>query len=321
MKIALTGAAGFIGSCLLWKLNEQGYDTIFTVDRLDTTDKWRNLVGKRFADYFDADDFIDMVEEGVFDDLDVIIHMGACTSTTLDDSYYYMKNNYEYTKRLAIFAEKKNVRFLYASSAATYGDGSRGFSDDDAATPELQPLNMYGYSKHLFDLWVLHNNLQKKFTGFKFFNVFGPNEYHKGDMMSLICKRFESVRRDKKIGLFKSCRNDYGDGEQKRDFIYVKDAVKIVDFFMQNPDKTGIYNVGTGRAHSWNDVARGMFAVLDLPVNIEYIEMPEALKDKYQYFTEADTTKLRAAGCTPDFYPLEDAIREYTEYLKNRSCL
>jgi len=321
MKIALTGAAGFIGSCMLWKLNEEGFDDIITVDRLDETDKWKNLVGKNFADYFDADDFIELLEEGMFYGLDAVIHMGACSSTTLDDSYYYMKNNYEYTKRLAEYCAENEVHFIYASSAATYGDGSMGFSDDDEVTPSLQPLNMYGYSKHLFDLWVLRNELQTTFAGLKFFNVYGPNEYHKADMRSLICKRFDDVVRDGKIGLFRSYRDDYGDGEQKRDFIYVKDAVNITYFFLEHPDKGGIFNVGTGNAHSWNDVANALFNSLDMPVNIEYVDMPDVLQDKYQYFTEADISKLRNEGYSADFFTLEDAVKDYAGFLKDKSRL
>ena len=246
MNIALTGAAGFIGSCLLRKLNDEGYDDIYTVDRLDESDKWKNLVGKTFADYIDADDFIDLVLDGATPDLDAVFHLGACSSTTLSDSYYYQKNNYEYTRMLAEFCLENDIRFIYASSAATYGDGSCGFSDDDERMPDLRPLNMYGYSKHMFDLWVLRNGVQNSVVGLKYFNVYGPNEYHKGDMRSLICKRFEDVRRDKRIQLFKSYHPDYKDGEQKRDFIYVKDAVEMTYYFLEHPDTAGIFNVGTG---------------------------------------------------------------------------
>ncbi len=321
MKIVLTGAAGFIGSCMLWKLNQDGYEDIITVDKLDESEKWKNLVGKKFSDYFDAYDFIEMAEEGIFYDIDTVIHLGACSSTTLNDSYYYMKNNYEYTKRLAEYCAENDIHFVYASSAATYGDGSMGFSDDDSDTLELKPLNMYGYSKHLFDLWVFRNNLHTTFTGLKYFNVFGPNEYHKGDMRSLICKKFADVVKENKIGLFKSYHEDYADGEQKRDFIYVKDAVNITSYFVEHPDKTGIYNVGTGTAHSWNDIANAMFEALDFPANIEYINMPEKLRDKYQYFTEADVEKLRGAGYKTEFFELEDAVKDYTEFLKNKSFL
>jgi len=322
MKVVLTGGAGFIGSCLLWKLNLMGIDDILVVDRLDTSDKWKNLVGKHFADYVDADDFLDLVRRDALDtDLEMLIHMGANSSTTDLDTDAYMRNNYQYTRVLAEYCVDKNVRFLYASSAATYGDGRLGFSDNDDMTSDLTPLNMYGYSKQLFDLWVLRHNLQDTLTGFKFFNVFGPNEYHKADMRSLICKRYNDVAREKRIRLFKSYHEDYAHGEQKRDFIYVKDAVDIVAWFIEHPERGGIYNVGTGKAHSWNDVARAMFAAMNIPESIEYVEMPEVLKDKYQYFTQADIGKLRSAGYSKQFTPLDEAVREYIAFLENASYL
>lgn len=319
MKVILTGGIGFIGSCLLWKLNQEGIDNIILVDELGDKLKEKNLVGKKFKDCISKDQFINSLDK--FRDVDLILHIGACSSTILTDEQYYIKNNFEYTKTLAEFCLKNNIKFLYASSAATYGDGSLGFSDEDKDTPKYKPLNYYGWSKQNFDLWVLKNRLQDKFVGFKFFNVFGPNEYHKGEMMSLICKRFDNVVRDKKIKLFKSYKSEYPDGGQKRDFIYVKDAINMVFYFIEHPDKAGIYNVGTGEAKSWNDLATALFSALNIPLNIEYIEMPEILRDKYQYFTQAEMAKLRRVGYDMPIISLDSAIKDYVSYLKNKSIL
>ncbi len=319
--IILTGGAGFIGSCFLRKLNEAGIDDIIVVDHLDDSEKWKNLIGKRFRDYVQKDDFLRMVEEHKLPKPAFVIHMGACSSTTLTDADYYVKNNYEYSKILAEWTLAQKAPFLYASSAATYGDGSFGYSDSDENARRLRPLNMYGYSKHLFDLWVLNNGLAGKVTGLKFFNVFGPNEYHKEDMRSVICKAFPRVRDEGRISLFKSYREDYADGEQKRDFIYVKDAVEVMYYFFCNSKKTGIFNLGTGQARSWNDIARAMFTPVEKKPVIEYIDMPETLRKKYQYFTQADMSKLREAGCEFKFRVLENAVRDYVGYLKSGEYL
>ena len=313
--IILTGGAGFIGSCFLWKLNREGIEDVIVVDHLDDSEKWRNLLGKKFKDYIQKDDFIRIVEENKLPKPDHIVHMGACSSTTLTDADYYIKNNYEYSKTLAEWAFSDNTPFLYASSAATYGDGQSGYSDSKEATYGLRPLNMYGYSKQLFDLWVLNNGYESKVIGLKFFNVFGPNEYHKGEMMSVICKNFREVQDKGRIRLFKSYKEEYADGEQKRDFVYVKDAVDVMYYLFRNPDKTGIFNLGTGCARSWNDVAASMFSSLGKKPKIEYIEMPEYLRPKYQYFTQAEMTKLRDAGYSQEFQPLEEAVRDYAGYL------
>ncbi|MFH1791551.1 MAG: NAD-dependent epimerase/dehydratase family protein [Candidatus Omnitrophota bacterium] len=222
---------------------------------------------------------------------------------------------------MAKWAFRQRVPFIYASSAATYGDGASGYSDANEAAYRLRPLNMYGYSKHLFDMWLINNGLDKRATGIKFFNVFGPNEYHKGEMMSVICKRFQSVRDEGVMRLFKSYRDDYRDGEQKRDFIYVKDAVEVMCYFLRNPGTTGIFNLGTGQARSWNDIARAMFAALGKKADIRYIDMPEYLRPKYQYFTEADMSKVRAAGCDYMFRTLEESIEDYTSYLSESAYL
>ncbi|MBL7130813.1 MAG: ADP-glyceromanno-heptose 6-epimerase [Candidatus Omnitrophica bacterium] len=322
MKVILTGGAGFIGSCLLWKLNQKGISDILVVDHLGDSLKWRNLVGKDFRDYIEKDDFLKLVSEEKIDkDVDMIIHLGACTSTTCFDATYMMKNNYEYSRKLAKFAIKRKIPFLYASSAATYGAGEMGYSDEDAETLKLKPLNIYGYSKQLFDLWVLKNGLINKVTGFKFFNVFGPNEYHKGEMMSVIAKSFDKLLKEKKMKLFKSCREDYADGEQRRDFIYVKDAVDIVYHFIEHPKKTGIFNVGTGHAYTWNELAQAIFKALDMPARIEYFDMPEAIRDKYQYFTQADLNKLQGAGVNHNFSEFSEAVKDYAGYLKTHTHL
>ena len=319
--IVLTGAAGFIGSCFLWKLNQEGIKDIICVDHLATSEKWKNLVKKDFRDYIEKDDFLNLIEEDKISGITHIVHMGACSSTTFTDASYFIKNNYEYSKKLALYAAKNKIPFIYASSAATYGDGALGYDDKHETVKDLSPLNMYGYSKQLFDLWVLRNKYEQLFTGIKFFNVFGPNEYHKGEMMSVICKRFNDVRQEGIVRLFKSYKDGYADGQQKRDFIYIKDAVEVMYFFFKNRKKTGIYNLGTGKARSWNDLANAMFAALNKKPNIEYTEMPENLRQKYQYFTEAKMDKVRNAGCNHKFNSLEESIKDYTKYLSENSYL
>jgi ADP-L-glycero-D-manno-heptose 6-epimerase len=322
MKLIVTGGAGFIGSCLLWKLNQKGISDILVVDHLGDSLKWRNILGKDFKDYIEKDDFLKLVCEDKIDrDTEAIVHLGACTSTICNDASYFIKNNYEYSKILASYALRKNIAFLYASSAATYGRGDTGFSDQDEITLKLNPLNIYGYSKQLFDLWLLKNGLVNKVTGFKFFNVFGPNEYHKGPMMSVIAKSFERILKEKKISLFKSHREDYADGEQKRDFIYVKDAVDIVCHFIEHPRKTGIFNVGTGCARTWNELARAIFSALDMPANIEYFDIPESIRDKYQYYTQADLNKLEKAGLRHSFLEFNEAVADYVGFLKIQAYL
>ena len=320
-KIIVTGGAGFIGSCLLWKLNREGITNIIVVDNLGTSDKWKNLVGKRFLDYIQKDDFLGLLEKSVNIDVSAIIHLGACSSTTETDAAYFIKNNYEYSKSLAKWAKVNKAKFIYASSAATYGDGEVGYDDSNKTICSLRPLNMYGYSKQLFDLWVLNNKLDREMTGVKFFNVFGPNEYHKGEMMSVVCKKYHEISQNGLIKLFKSYRDDYKDGEQKRDFIYVKDVVDVLMYFLEHPKCSGIFNLGCGTAHSWNDLARAMFSALGKRPKIEYIDMPETLRPKYQYFTEAKMNKLRRAGYKNEFTPLESAVKDYSAYLQNGSYL
>ena len=319
--IVLTGGAGFIGSCFLWKLNQKGITDVIIVDDLDGPEKKRNLQEKKFREYIQKDEFLSLVKKDKLPKPEAVVHMGACSSTTLTDEDYFIKNNYEYSKVLCQWTLEKKAHFQYASSAATYGDGSFGYSDSDESTRRLKPLNLYGYYKQLFDLWVLDENLSDKVTGLKFFNVFGPNEYHKEDMRSVVCKAFPQVQKEGRIRLFKSCREDYADGEQKRDFVYVKDTVEVMYHLFCDPKITGIFNLGTGKARSWNDLAKAMFGALGKEPVIEYIDMPESLREKYQYFTQADMTKLEEAGCDLRFSSLEDAVKDYAGYLKNSSCL
>jgi len=319
--IILTGGAGFIGSCFLWKLNSQGISNILVIDHLDSSDKWRNLLGRRFHDYLQRQDLFPYLEGNKLPEITQIVHMGACSSTLMTDGDHLIQNNYEYSKRLATWATTRKVPFLYASSAATYGDGAFGYDDAHDSLFNLKPLNLYGYSKHLFDLWVLTNGLADKVTGLKFFNVFGPNEYHKGEMRSVICKAYKPLKHSGIMKLFRSYRPDYGDGEQKRDFIYVKDAVEVMYYFCANPRKNGIYNLGTGRARSWNDLAKALFHALGTEPRIEYVDMPTDIRPKYQYFTEAKLNKLRDSGCQVRFRSLEDAVADYASYLEHEQYL
>lgn len=319
--IILTGGAGFIGSCFLWKLNSQGIKDILIVDNLGKNEKWKNLLGKKFTDYMHKDNFIKLIKEDKFTKVDFIIHLGACSSTILDDAEYYMNNNYRYSKILAKWAIKRDIPFIYASSGATYGNGEFGFKDDKDTTFKLKPLNMYGFSKNLFDTWIFENNLENKVIGFKFFNVFGPNEYHKGEMCSVVGKKFKEVQEQDLIYLFKSYNKDYKDGSQKRDFIYIKDVIEVMFWFFKNFNKTGIYNLGTGCARTWNDLAYAMFKALNKKPKIEYINMPLELIDKYQYYTEADICKLEKSGCNINFSSLEDSVKDYICYLKDKSYL
>ncbi|MEW6516705.1 MAG: ADP-glyceromanno-heptose 6-epimerase [candidate division FCPU426 bacterium] len=309
--IIVTGGAGFIGSALLWKLNQLGREDLLVVDVLDATDKWRNLVNRRFADYWDHRELLCRLESGRLPKVTALVHMGACSSTTERDSQYLMQNNTQYTRTLAEWALAHGVRFLYASSGATYGDGGLGYSDEDAVSLTLKPLNMYGYSKQLFDLWAIRTGAAKSIAGLKFFNVYGPNEYHKGDMRSVIHKAFGQIRDTGSVKLFKSYRPEYRDGEQVRDFVYVKDAVEVLAWLLEHPKANGIFNVGTGQARTWNDLVRAVFQAMGREPRIEYIEMPAELRDRYQYRTEADIKKLQAAGYDRPFTSLEDGIQDY----------
>ena len=315
MMIIVTGGAGFIGSAFVAKLNAEGIKDIIIVDALKKSGKWQNLVGKNFTEFIHKDQFLQLIVQHDLSGLkvDALVHMGACASTTEQDADYLLENNYRYTRALAEWALKKNVRFIYASSAATYGDGSLGFSDADTLTPSLRPMNMYGYSKQLFDLWVLKNNLVNKITGIKFFNVFGPNEYHKEDMSSVVFKAFHQIKTTGKIKLFRSYKKEYKHGHQLRDFIYVKDCCEIIWWLLNTPAINGIYNLGTGQARNWNDLAMAIFKTLKLKPAIQYIPMPEGIRDSYQYYTEAKLDKLRAAGWDKPFLTLEKAVQDYVK--------
>lgn len=313
--IVITGGAGFIGSAFLAKLNQQNISDVLVVDELGTTEKWKNLVGKQFNDYLHKEKFLTSLEAEQFTKIDAIVHMGANSSTTERDVEHLMENNFHYTMRLAEWSMKHKVRFMYASSAATYGGGEFGFSDDqDAVTKQLRPLNAYGYSKQLFDLWAMQHKITDKIVGIKFFNVFGPNEYHKGDMKSLVCKAYYQIQQTGTVKLFKSYRPEYADGEQVRDFVYVKDCNKVLWWLLNTPSVNGIYNLGTGKARSWNALATAIFSALDLPPKIEYIEMPESIRGAYQYHTEATMKKLYGlAGCKIEFRSLEDSVKDYVQ--------
>jgi len=309
----ITGGAGFIGSALLAKLNEEGLDDLLVVDRLESSEKWKNLRARKFADYMEADEFLMHLAAGKFPKLQGIVHLGACSSTTEANATFLIHNNYEYTKTLATWALQKNRPFIYASSAATYGDGAFGYRTDDKTTLQLKPLNMYGYSKHLFDLWALRKGVQKKMVGIKFFNIYGPNEYHKGEMRSVVAKAFEQIKFQGKIKLFKSYKSEYRDGEQRRDFLYVKDAVDVVWDFMQSRSGGGLYNLGAGRARSWNDLAKAVFAALEKPSRVEYIDMPEALRANYQYHTQADMKWRESNKKAKPFRSLEEGVKDYVQ--------
>ncbi len=313
--ILVTGGAGFIGSAFVWRLNREGIDEIVVVDRLGASDKWKNLAPLRFADYLHKDAFLSLVrEDRVSFPVEAVVHMGACSSTTERNVDYLWENNTRYTRRLIQWCLDKGIRCIYASSAATYGDGSQGFSDDDGASRTLRPINPYGWSKQLLDLWLLREGLQERVAGVKFFNVFGPNEYHKGDMASVVFKAFQQIRNAGRVRLFKSHRSEYGDGGQMRDFVYVKDCVEVLWWLVRHPEANGIFNLGTGRARTWNDLVSAVFAALGREPQIDYIDMPEPLRGQYQYFTQAPMDKLRIAGCPAAFRPLEESVADYVTH-------
>lgn len=318
-SIIVTGAAGFIGSNVVKMLNRIGRTDVIIVDRLSDDGRWKNLVDLKFAAFYDKEDFLVCLKEESLGKIETIIHLGACATTTEKDERYLMQNNAVYSKKIFDYCVKNNVRLIYASSAATYGDGLRGYSDIER---NLKPLNCYGYSKFLFDEWVLDaKETPPQCVGLKFFNVYGAGEYHKGFMASTIFHSFHQAQKDGVIKLFKSYKPDYKDGEQKRDFVYIADVVDVIRFFLEErPSASGIYNVGTGEARTFNDIASAVFRALGKESNIQYIDMPEGLKDKYQYFTEADMSSLRTGvGYAKEFTSLEKGIEDYIKehLLKN----
>ena len=318
--LLVTGAAGFIGSNLVASFNEAGRTDIAVNDSLGNDGKWRNLRSRQLADFVPPADLLRWLEGRK---LDAILHLGAISSTTASDGDALIETNFRLSLRLLDWCTAARIPFIYASSAATYGDGAQGFADgcSPAALKHLKPLNLYGWSKHLFDLAVAERAARKEklppqWAGLKFFNVFGPNEYHKGEMMSLVAKRFDEAKGGKPIRLFKSYRPGIADGDQKRDFIYVDDAVAVVRWLLETPKVSGIFNVGSGVARSFRDLIDAMFAALGRKPSIEYIDMPASIRDNYQYFTQAETENLRNAGYDAQFTALEEGVRRYvTGYL------
>ena len=314
MKAIVTGGAGFIGSNIVRMLNDRGIEDIIIVDNINTSEKWKNLTNKKYLEYVHKNDFLDKLEE--YKDVTHIIHMGACSATTETDFDYLYNNNYQYTIKLWEFCSERNISFIYASSAATYG-ASEVF--DDNQIEGLMPLNRYGYSKQIFDIWSLKQEKRpKQYVGLKFFNVYGPNEYAKGKMASVIYHGFNQIKETGKIKLFKSYKKEYKDGGQLRDFVYVKDIVSVIAYFIDNSQYNGIYNLGTGRAESFKTLGESIFKALNLKPNIEYIEMPETLKDKYQYYTQANIEKLRNIGYDKKFYTLEEGAIDYVKNYLNQ---
>ena len=308
----VTGGAGFIGSAMLWRLNQAGITDIMVVDNLGSSEKWKNLVNRRYTSYVHRDQFLGMLRANSLGcPVEAVLHFGACSATTQTDADFLMANNTAFTIELCRYALEHGARFINASSAATYGNGSQGFSDSVANTRLLKPLNMYGYSKHLFDLWLLDNKLHNSVSSLKFFNVYGPNEYHKGDMRSVACKAYEEITATGRLRLFKSSSPDYADGGQMRDFVYVKDCVELMQWLLQNPQINGILNVGTGKAQSWNSLAHALFAAMGKTPQIDYVDMPEKLRGKYQNFTEADMSWMQEKGCPLAFASIEQGIADY----------
>jgi|HubBroStandDraft_2_1064218.scaffolds.fasta_scaffold17158_2 ADP-L-glycero-D-manno-heptose 6-epimerase len=311
-RVVVTGGAGFIGSVLVWELNRRGCEQVVVVDSPGDRAKDANLSGLRYTELVEPAALLGQLSSGSLGKLDCIFHLGACSSTTETNEKYLRENNYEYSRKLAEWALGAGVRFVYASSAATYGDGSAGMDDSDPAQLErLRPLNLYGQSKQWMDLHAWREGWHDRVVGLKYFNVFGPNENHKGDMRSLVCKSYAEALTTGVIRLFKSYRPEYRDGEQRRDFLYVKDAVAMTLHLAANPSANGIYNIGSGGARTWNDLARAVFAALGREPRIEYIDMPETIRNKYQYFTQANIGKLRHSGYDRPITSLEDAVRDY----------
>ncbi len=308
----VTGGAGLIGSNVVLELNRRGEENILVVDHLTHPGKRANLNRERFARYMERDEFREAVRAGSIPAPKTLFHLGACSSTTETNQAYLDDNNTGYTRELCQWALANGTRFLYASSAATYGGGEYGYDDaDDAVTRKLQPLNLYGWSKQKFDLWAMDAGLMDRIVGLKFFNVFGPGEDHKGDMRSVVHKAYGQILETGVLKLFRSHRPDYEDGCQDRDFVYVKDAARVMLFFHDHPEANGLFNCGTGRARTWLDLGRAIFRAMGREPAIEFVDMPEKLRDKYQYHTQAETAKLRAAGCEPATTPLEDAVEDY----------
>jgi len=316
-RVLVTGGGGFLGSALVWALNRRRCSNIIIADSTPSSERACYLDALKFTDYLEPFKALSSLQSGSMGKFDFIFHLGACSSTTETDAAYLQRNNYEFSRDLAAWALSTGSRFLYASSAATYGDGGMGMDDTDLQTLEkLQPLNLYAQSKHLMDLYASRQGWFDRIIAVKYFNVFGPNEGHKGEMRSLVNKSFAQVARSGTIRLFKSYRPEYRDGESKRDFLYVKDAVAMTLHLASHPHAAGIFNVGSGKARTWNELARAVFVALGREPKIEYIDMPEAIRDKYQYFTQANIGKLLSTGYALPLTSLEDAVRDYViDYL------
>jgi len=315
-RVIVTGGAGFIGSNLVHALNERGCERIMVVDHLCDQSKARNLEGIRYEEYLDKEQFRVMLREGRVPKADGVFHLGACSSTIETDEAYLNDNNTQYTRDLCEWSLHTGARFIYASSAATYGDGTRGYSDEDSVTRALIPMNAYGWSKHLFDLWAIETGAIGRIVGLKYFNVYGPGEEHKGPMRSMVNKAYSQVLRDGEISLFKSHRSGYRHGRQERDFVYVADAVAVTLFFFEHPEVSGLFNCGTGVARAWMDLAEALFAALGQPPRVRFVDVPRSMRAQYQYYTQADTGKLRRAGYRGSFVSIEEGVRRYVqEYL------
>lgn len=309
--IIVTGAAGFIGSAVVRHLNDLGYHRLLLVDDIEKTEKWKNLLGKRFYDFISKHALFSWLDQRA-SEVAGIIHLGACSDTLETDGDYLMENNFRYTQRLAQIALKNEIRFIYASSAATYGDGSAGFSDDIDLLEELRPLNLYGFSKHLFDLWAKEQGILNQIVGLKYFNVFGPNENHKGHMASMVYKMLPKVTVEGVVHLFKSSEPDrFADGDQCRDFIYVKDVAEMTCRFLFN-NNNGIFNIGRGAPTTWNQLASALFEAAGKEKNIKYIEMPQQLKKQYQNYTCADMTRYLKKH-QASLFSIEDAVKDYVQ--------
>lgn len=320
--ILLTGGAGFIGANILHQLNAQGRDDILIVDRLGRDTKWKNLIGAQFIDYLQVEEFIherELFEESV----SAIIHMGAISSTTEKDVDKLYENNVVFSKNLFTWATERSIPFLYASSAATYGDGEQGYNDDHQEMKKLHPINAYAFSKQLFDLWVLeqvkYKNTPPLWGGFKFFNVYGPHEQHKGEMSSIISKAYEQIKEQGQVKLFASHHPDYEDGGQQRDFIAVQDVVSALLLFLEKAQEkdSGIYNLGAGKAASFKEMVSHVFRALEKPENIQYIAMPQHLKGQYQYFTQANMEKFKKSFPLWECASHPQRVAEYVAYLNS----
>ncbi|MFN0117198.1 MAG: ADP-glyceromanno-heptose 6-epimerase [Elusimicrobiota bacterium] len=311
MNVLLTGASGFIGSCFLKKLNLLGIDQVWLTDIASEGFAHANLQGKKFQGYITRDQLFSEIEKNNLNHINLVVHLGACSDTTEKNRTYLQENNTDYSRKLAQWCLAKNKKFHYASSASVYGDGKQGYSDDSSKVHLYKALNLYGESKLLFDQWVIDQKLEKQVVGYRYFNVFGPNEYHKGDMRSLVSKAYDQLAAGERVKLFATSRAGYGDGSEERDFVYVKDVIDVMAYFLEHPDRGGIFNLGTGQPRSFKDLALAVYLAMNKKPDIEYIPMPEKLKGQYQYWTCADLEKLKNAGYNKPFLSLENSVKDY----------